>query len=254
MIRVRLFWWIASLAVGACFIGLWQLAANAQLLSPVFFAGPDLAWQKLVAGLTKGTLGLQLLSTVGRMVYGWAAASLLGVAIGSVLGISAVARAYLAPMLELLRPVPASAMIPVAIGFLGLTDRMVLAVIAFGGLWPMLLATIHGFAAVEPRLSDLSCTIGLTRLQVITKIALPSAMPDILAGLRLSVTSALVLTVIGEMLASRSGVGQWILFAGRAFRAGDVFAGIILLGALGFVSASLLAWLERRLLRWRRPD
>jgi sulfonate transport system permease protein len=60
--------------------------------------------------------------------------------------------------------------------------------------------------------------------------------------------------VIGEMLASRSGVGQWILFAGRAFRAGDLFAGIILLGALGFVSAGAIAWLEHRLLRWRRPN
>jgi ABC-type nitrate/sulfonate/bicarbonate transport system permease component len=177
----------------------------------------------------------------------------LGVAIGALIGISARARAYLAPSIELLRPVPASAMVPIAIGFLGLSDRMVLAVVAFGGLWPTLLATIQGFSSVEPRLNDLSVSLGLTRIQVIAKIALPSALPDILAALRLSVTIALVLTVIAEMLASRSGVGQWILFAGRAFRAGDVFAGIILLGALGFAGASLIAALEQRLLRWRRP-
>jgi sulfonate transport system permease protein len=246
-------WRIASFAVAACFIAMWQLAADRHVLSPIFFAGPGLAWDRLVAGFSGGTLARECLSTIGRLVFGWALASLLGVAFGALIGISARARAYLVPSIELLRPVPASAMVPIAIGFLGLSDRMVLAVVAFGGLWPTLLATIQGFASVEPRLKDLSISLGLTRLQVIAKIALPSALPDILAALRLSVTIALVLTVIGEMLASRSGVGQWILFAGRTFRAGDVFAGIILLGALGFASASLIAALEHRLLRWRGP-
>jgi len=166
----------------------------------------------------------------------------------------AAARAYLVPMLELLRPVPASAIVPVAIGIFGLSDRMVLAVVAFGGLWPTLLATIQGFASVEPRLKDLGAMLGLTRLEVIAKIALPSALPDILAALRLSATIALVLTVIGEMVASRSGLGQWILIAGRTFHAGDIFAGIIVLGVIGYGSASLIAAVERRLLRWRRPQ
>jgi sulfonate transport system permease protein len=253
MIGARLLWTGASVAVAAGFVLLWQLAADARVMSPVFFAGPDLAWHRLVAGFASGVLGHALAATVGRMVFGWALASILGIAIGAAIGISATARAYLGPMVELLRPLPTTAMVPIAIGFLGLTDQMVLAVVAFGGLWPMLLATIHGFAAVEPRLTDLGTTLGLTRRQVITKIALPSAVPDIMAGLRVSVPIALVLTVIGEMLASRSGIGQWILFAGRSFRAGDLYAGIILLGALGFVSAGLLGWLEHRLLRWRRP-
>ncbi|HUB97927.1 MAG TPA: ABC transporter permease [Stellaceae bacterium] len=250
---LRLLWWLASVAVAAGFVGLWQVAADSKWLSPVFFAGPGQAWDRLVAGLVHGTLGIELADTVGRMIYGWAAASLLGIALGSLIGISPRARAYLAPMIEFVRPVPASALVPVAIGFLGLSDEMVLAVVVFGGLWPMLLATIHGFETIEPRLTDVSRALGFSRLQVILKIALPSALPDIFAALRLSVTVSLVLTIIGEMLASRDGLGQWILFAGRTFRPGDLFAGIILLGGVGFVSASLIAWLEQRLLNWRRP-
>ena len=81
-------------------------------------------------------------------------------------------------------------MMPVAIALMGLTDAMVLAVIAFGALWPMLLATVHGFAAVEPRLYQVSRALGLSRGAVIWKIALPSAMPDILSGMRVGLTRA----------------------------------------------------------------
>ncbi len=247
----RIAWFAGSIAVGALIVAGWQFAADAKLVSPVFLPGPDRAWIALVRGFASGTLEPKLLGTIERMFYGWLLASLVGVALGALIGISAVARAYLAPMLEFLRPLPASAIIPVAIALLGLSEGMVLAVIAFGALWPMLLATIHGFAAVEPRLYEVSRALGLSRWSVIWKIALPSALPDILAGMRLGLTIALILAVVGEMLASRDGLGLWILLSARSFRAPDLFAGVILLGLVGFVSAMILTMIEHRLLRWR---
>jgi sulfonate transport system permease protein len=142
-------------------------------------------------------------------------------------------------------------MMPVAIAILGLTDAMVLAVIAFGALWPMLLATVHGFAAVEPRLYQVSRALGLSQLEVIRKIALPSAMPDILSGMRVGLTIALILAVVGEMLASRPGLGQAILLAARSFQSADLFAGVIMLGLIGYVSGTALSLVEQRMLRWR---
>ncbi|MGQ3031210.1 MAG: ABC transporter permease, partial [Ferrovibrionaceae bacterium] len=169
MTVARLAWFAGSLVVGALIILGWQWIADAKLVSPVFLPGPDRAWAALVRGFASGTLEEKLFGTVERMVYGWLLASLVGIALGAVIGISAVARAYLAPMLEFLRPLPASAIIPVAIALLGLSEGMVLAVIAFGALWPMLLATIHGFAAVEPRLYEVSRALGLSRWSVIWK-------------------------------------------------------------------------------------
>jgi sulfonate transport system permease protein len=235
-------------------VALWQYVADARLVSPVFLPGPDRAWTALVEGLTGGELLSKLIGTVERMLFGWLLASLIGIALGAVIGTSRTARAYLEPMLDFLRPLPASAIVPVAIAILGLSDAMVLAVIAFGALWPMLLATVHGFAAVEPRLYDVSRALGLSRREVIRKIALPSAMPDILAGMRIGLTVALILAVVGEMLASRPGLGQQILLAARSFRAADLYAGVILLGLVGYVSSVLLSILERRLLRWRAPQ
>jgi ABC-type nitrate/sulfonate/bicarbonate transport system permease component len=114
-----------------------------------------------------------------------------------------------------------------------------------------LLATVHGFAAVEPRLYEVARVLHLSRFAIIFKIALPSASPDILSGMRLSLTVALILAVVCEMLAGLDGLGHWVLLSARSFRAADLFAGVILLGAIGYATALLMSAVERRLLVWR---
>lgn len=247
----RVGWRLASIAVGALFIAAWQLIANAHLVSAVYLPGPDRTWNALVRGFGSGVLPDQLWNTVQRMFLGWLLASLAGVVIGAAIGLSRPARAYLGPTLEFLRPLPASAVIPLGIAFFGLSDGMVLGVIAFGALWPTLLATVHGFAAVEPCLYEVARILGMSRLAVIWKIALPSSLPDILGGMRLSLTVSLILAVVGEMLASRPGLGSGILIAARTFHAPDLYAGVVLLGGLGYLTAQGLFAIEARLLRWR---
>jgi sulfonate transport system permease protein len=244
-------WRLASFGVGALFVAAWQLIASAHLVSPVFLPGPDRTWNALEHGFSAGTLPDQLWQTVQRMLVGWLFASLAGIVIGACIGLSRPARSYLGPTLEFLRPLPASAVIPLAIAFFGLTDGMVLGVIAFGALWPTLLATVHGFAAVEPCLYEVSRALRMSRLAVIWKIALPSSLPDILGGMRLSLTVSLILAIVGEMLASRPGLGMGILVAARTFHAPDLYAGVVLLGALGYVTAQALFAVEARLLKWR---
>jgi sulfonate transport system permease protein len=244
----------ASLLVFAGLILLWKAITGAGLVSPIFLPGPGSAWASIVTGFTTGSLGFQLGETVTRMLAGWAIASVIGISLGCLIGISSTAKAYLGPTVELMRPVPASAVVPVCIAFLGLNDTMALTVIVFGSLWPVLLATVNGFESVEPQLYEMAQTLCMRPWDIVTKIALPSAMPDILAGLRVGVTLALVLAVLGEMMASRDGLGQWIVFAGRSFHAADLFAGVILLGLLGIITASIVAGLEAVLLRWRATD
>lgn len=251
MTRSRILWLVASFLMAAGLVWLWQFVADNRLVNPVFLPGPDRAWTALVRGFTTGDLDVKLLATVERMFWGWLVASLIGVALGAAIGTSPRLRAYLAPTLEFLRPLPASATIPVAIALLGLSDGMVLAVVAFGALWPVLLATVHGFSAVEPRLYEVGRALGLSRPAVIRKIALPSASPDILAGMRLGLTVALILSVVCEMIAGRDGLGNWILLAARSFRAPDLYAGVILLGVLGYATAVAIGLLEARLLVWR---
>jgi sulfonate transport system permease protein len=244
-------WRIASFAVAAGLVMLWQAIADARLVSPVFLPGPDRAWNALVRGVTEGDLVAKTLGTVEHMAFGWLFASFVGIALGALIGSAPRVRPYITPTLEFFRPLPVSALIPVFIAFFGLTQTMALSVIGFGAMWPMLLATVHGFAVVEPRLYEVARSLHLSRAAVIFKIGLPSASPDILAGMRLSVTVALILSVVCELLAGLDGLGHWILISARTFRSADLFAGVILLGVIGYLTAVAVAWVERRLLIWR---
>lgn len=245
---------LESLALLAALLGLWALASHGQWVSRVFLPTPEAVAASLIEGLgPKGELAGFTASTVARMLIGWGLAALLGVALGALIGSSARARAWLQPTLEFIRPLPASAVMPLAIALFGLSPAMVLAVVAFGAMWPVLLATLHGLAAVHPQLQEVGEALQLSRRERLLKIGLPNALPDILAGARLAMTVSLIVSVVGEMIASQSGLGQAILLAARSFRASDLFAGIALLGAIGFFSNALLAGIERRFLKWQQP-
>jgi len=245
----------AAAAAGllAAIVALWWLASHQQWVSKVFLPTPEAAWASLIDGLAGGDLGGFTLATVGRMLVGWLCASVLGIALGALIGSSAAARAWLLPTLEFIRPLPASALLPLAIALFGLSPVMVLAVVSFGAMWPVLLNTVHGFATVHPRLGEVARGLQIPPGAFAVKFGLPNALPDILAGMRLALTVALIVTVVGEMIASQAGLGHAILLAARSFRAADLFAGVLLLGLIGLVSNSLLAAAEHRLLRWQRP-
>jgi ABC-type nitrate/sulfonate/bicarbonate transport system permease component len=242
----------SSIAVTLALLALWALAIRLEWVSPVFLPAPAAALDSLVAGLREGELLALTVSTAERMTYGWALASLIGIALGALIGMSPALRAWLQPTLEVIRPLPASAIVPVAIAFIGLSPTMVLVVIAFGAVWPVMLATAQGFASIEPRLHEVGRVLRLHPLAFIFKIGLPHALPDALAGMRLSLTVSLILAIVGEMLASQQGLGTAILQAARSFRSADLFAGVALLGVIGFISNSLLGMAERRALAWQR--
>jgi len=232
-------------------IGLWQLAAEMKLINPIFFPSPGRTFGELYDQVVSGRLWQPLGATALRMLYGWALACVLGVVLGAAIGSSRAAREYLEPLLEFLRPLPASAIIPVAILFLGLSHAMSTAVIAFGSLWPVMLATVHGFESTEPQLVELCHTLEMPRGEVLRKVALPGALPDILSGVRVALAIALILAVVTEMQASLPGLGQNILLAQRSFRSPELYAGIVVLGLIGFAVNHGLLLAERRLLRWR---
>lgn len=242
-----------SLVVFAALVALWWAASQGGWVSRVFLPTPPETVRALTDGLADGRLWQFTAATVGRMVTGWLLASLLGVMLGALIGSSATVRAWLLPTLEFIRPLPASAVMPLAIAIFGLSSGMVLFVVAFGAMWPVLLATIHGFVSVHPRLGEVSAALQLSRTDFAFKVGLPNSMPDILAGMRLSMTVSLIVSVVGEMVASQAGLGQAILLAARSYRASDLYAGVVLLGAIGFASNALLARAETRLLRWQRP-
>lgn len=239
--------WLPALAVLV-----WYGLTSRELVSRMFLPPPQEVLQALWSSLTSGNLGRDVLTTLWRMLLGWLAASVCGLGLAIAICFDRRIAALLTPSLEFMRPLPASAVIPVAILALGLTSKTVIAVIAFGSIWPLLLNAISGFRSVDPRLKEVAKSMELTPAQYLYKLALPSALPDIVAGLRLGLTLALILCIVAEMIMLDGGLGGEILLASRSFRSAELFAGIALVGLIGYSINAVIAAIEQRLLRWRQ--
>lgn len=246
-------WRAGSVGVTLALFALWGVVTQLGLISRVFLPGPLATLQALWQNLAGGELAVQALETLRRMLLGWLLASLFGIGLGALIGSSAQARRWLLPTLELLRPLPASALLPVGIALFGLTPGMLLATVAFGAVWPVLLATVHGFSSVDVRLREVAQALGFSRVSFVFKFGFPNALPDILSGMRLSLTASLIVTVVGELLTAQNGLGSTIMLAARSFRSTDLYAGVIVLGVIGYANNALLGLAERKLLRWQRP-
>ena len=190
--------------------------------------------------------------SLARLLAGWAGAVVVGVTIGTVLGLSATARDYLGPAISFLRAIPPPALLPLFIVLLGIGDGMKAAVIGFGAVWPILLNTADGVASVEPLQRDTARAYRIGFRDELLRIVLPAAAPKIFAGLRISLSIAVILMVISEMIATVDGVGFALVQAQRSFRTLDVWAAIVLLGVIGYALNAGLAAVEGRALRWHR--
>lgn len=185
-----------------------------------------------------------------RLAIGYAIATILAVAAGIAMGIWQRAYLFFEPLVELLRPIPSPAYLPMAILFLGIDDTMKIFMVAFASFFPILLNTIAGVRAVDPVLVDTGRTFGLQRAAIIRRIVLPAAGVYILTGMRISLAIALIVTVIAEMVAGNSGIGFYILSAQRSFLVPEMYAGVIALALTGFALNRGFVALERFVLRW----
>jgi ABC-type nitrate/sulfonate/bicarbonate transport system permease component len=187
-----------------------------------------------------------------RMSIGYLIASLGGIVLGVALGLSEWARRLLGPSVEFFRAVPSVVLIPFGIAVLGVDTAMKVFVIALGCSFPVILNTIDGVRSVEPTMHDVTKTFGFSAFSRLWRVTLPSASPQIFAGLRTSLALALILMVVSEMVASTNGRGDAILHAQRVFNTADMWTGILLLGVLGYLINLVLVLLERRILAWYR--
>ena len=191
-----------------------------------------------------------VLPSLGRLVAGVAVAIVIGVVGGVLIGSIKWLRALLEPTLEFFRAIPPPVLVPVLMLLMGITDSMKVVVIISGCVWPVLLNTIEGVRAVDPVLSDSSHTYGIDGWARVRYLVLPSASPQIMAGVRQSMSLGLILMVISEMFASSSGLGFTIVQFQRSFAIPEMWSGIVVLGLLGVGMSFIFQWAERNILRW----
>jgi NitT/TauT family transport system permease protein len=211
---------------------------------------PSVTLEALADGMTSGTLSGALGTTVESYVEGLAIAALLGVALGATIGCSRTIESATAVVIEFLRPIPAVALIPLAILVFGLGAPMLRFVVAYAAVWPILVNTSYGVRSVDRMLYDVAATSGVTGLARISRVTLPASLPSIATGIRISAAIALVVCVTGEFLAGTAGIGSYMKDQQAAFRLPELYAAAVLTGLLGLLVDSVLRAAERRALFW----
>ncbi|MDX8502348.1 ABC transporter permease [Mesorhizobium sp. VK4C] len=232
------------------FLALWQVAASSGWVNTAVLPPID----TIVAALWKGLAGGSLLGDIAislqRAGFAFAAAVVVAIPLGLVMGQVRAVETALDPILQLFRQTSALALYPVFILLLGLGEASKVFVIFWATLFPLLLNTISGVKEVDPKLLEMARVYGARRLTIFRRVVLPGAVPPIFVGLRLGATTALLLLIASEMIGANKGIGFQVMNAQYNFQIPLMFAAIVILAALGLIANQALVSLQRRLCRW----
>jgi ABC-type nitrate/sulfonate/bicarbonate transport system permease component len=246
-------WMESSRASGVLLIvlllGFWQFSALYLMDTPTWppvtriFA----VWYENVVD---GTLIKHLLATLWRQMFGYSLAVLLGITLGVLMGYYRILNNLFEPLVEIFRPIPGPAYLPVLILFVGIGHEMKVVLIMIASLFPILLNTYGGVRSIDPVQLDTARTLGLTTAQTMREVVLPAASPQILTGMRISLAISLILAILSEMIVSTDGLGYFTLLAERTFKVPDMYAGIFTLAIFGYALNRLFLLGEQKLIRW----
>jgi NitT/TauT family transport system permease protein len=245
--RRRLAAWIAF----ALALVLWQAAISLGLVSPVFLPSPYSIVTALRDLAVSGELWRHLSVSILRIVGGWTLGTVAGLALGFAMGLYSLARAVGLSLVSALFPIPKIALLPLLILWFGIGESSKVATIALGVFFPTVIATFSGIDTVPRGLIRMAQSFDMPTPAILAKVVLPGALPNIIAGARVSAATALLLVVAAEMIGAQEGIGAFINTAGNLMQTDRLMAGVVVLAGLGLVVGGLLSALERSLLRWR---
>jgi NitT/TauT family transport system permease protein len=235
--------WLVPLALLAAA----EAAMRATGIESDGLARPSQIASALFALIFDGEIFLRTAETIGSIALGVPIGGAFGLLLGVWLGLSPKAGRLASLSVELFRPIPPVAIIPLAMLIYGIGIRMEAAIIAFACFWPMLLLTRDAVRSVEPRLIEVARLLGLPRRKQITSIALPAAVPRIFTALRLTLGIALIVAVTTEIAANPLGLGYAIISAGLSLRPDAMYAFLVWLAMLGWLLNAGLSALHHRL-------
>ena len=195
-------------------------------------------------------VGSDVVPSLERFVVGYLLAVVLGIGLGVLFGRLRTVDLAFQPSVQFARSIPATGLVPVSIALMGIGNAPKIWLIAFVCVFPILLNTIDGVRGIERGLEDVGRTFRLSRRQRIFQIQLPSAAPQIFAGMRIALAIAFIMMIVTEMVGATSGIGFVTLNAQQSFQVPLMWSGMILLGVLGAFLNFLFLLVERRVLRW----
>ncbi|MFF2483217.1 ABC transporter permease [Paenibacillus sp. NPDC058071] len=247
VIPKRLHAWLLPVAIAI----VWQASGMLGLISESLLPTPVAIGKQFVLLAASGELFTHLGISVYRAMTGFALGAATGLALGLFTGLGKLAEKTLDPTLQMLRTIPLLSLIPLFILWFGVGEFSKTLMIALGAFFPVYVNTFLGIRSVDRKLFDVARTFQFSRYQLIVRLIVPSALPNILLGVRLSLGVAWLVLVVAELMGASAGVGYMIQDARVYMQTDIVFVGIVIFAVIGKLSDSLVRLLERRWLRWR---
>ncbi|WP_349918672.1 taurine ABC transporter permease TauC [Aeromonas veronii] len=244
-----------SLATLTALLALWWLVARLGWIDPLFLPPPERVLGQLVTiagpqGFMDATLWQHLGASLGRILIALAAATVFGIAAGIAMGLSPTVRGVLDPLIELYRPVPPLAYLPLMVIWFGIGETSKVLLIYLAIFAPVAMATLAGVQSAQPVRLRAARALGATRIQVLWHVILPGALPEILTGIRIGLGVGWSTLVAAELIAATRGVGFMVQSAGEFLATDVVLAGILVIAVIAFVLELGLRALQRRLTPW----
>lgn len=250
--------WLLRLASVAVCVLLWQLASENHVnLKVVTFANvpsPKEVAAALYQLLQSPKLWAHVSSSLYRVFAGFVAATLLGIGLGLAIGRSRWAEDVLLPPLEVLRPIPAVAWIPLAILMFPSSEVSMIFITFTGALFPILLNTIHGVEGVDSRLIASARSLGSGRFAIFTEVILPAAAPSIVTGLAIGMGTCWFCLVTAEMISGQFGIGYYTWESYTLQNYADIVVGMLIIGVFGMGSSLLIKQAGAVFMPWYRPQ
>ncbi|HLT61742.1 MAG TPA: ABC transporter permease subunit [Microlunatus sp.] len=239
---------LAPVITGLVLLAVFQLVASAGLISPSFSSPAAIA----LAG-ARAVITVEFWSALGVTLSAWLIAVVIAVLLGAVLGVIIgsvpVLRELTRPVIELLRPIPSVALIPLVVLTIGTQSPSGIFLAVFAAFWQVLVSAIDGARSVDSVARDTALTYRFSPLQRFWWVQLPTAMPSLTTGLRLATSTALILVVTAEIIIGVPGLGQQISLSRSGAAPDRMYASILVIGLLGLALNLLVAGIERLLLR-----
>jgi ABC-type nitrate/sulfonate/bicarbonate transport system permease component len=244
-----------TLSLLAAFLAWWLLAdANARFFkwfNPVLLPDPPTVGKEAWRLLRLGSLQWDVLASLGRVVQGFVIAALLGVVAGTLVARVALIENLVEPVLDVLRPIPPLAFLPLLVLYLGIGEASKIGFIAYSAFFPVFTTTREGIKYVDPLLVRAAQSLGASERDILRYVIIPAAMPNIMTGLRLSFALSFFVIVAAEFIAAERGLGFLINDAREFFRVDRMLLGAAAIGLLGYVFNQLFGRLERVLVPWK---
>jgi len=230
------------------FFLVWELAVRSGFAAYDYLPAPTAILASALPLVVQGDLLPATAHTVAVALFGWAIAGVIGTCLGVLLGLSKIARDYLMISIEVLRPLPAVALVPLALLLFGFSAETELFVIILPSIWPLLVNVKAGIIAVPTSLRDVSRALRLGKFEAIVKIYIPGAAEFFLVGCRLSLTTALVLAIVTEMIGNPEGLGYAVVREAQALNPTAMFVYVLTTGLLGICFNLMLVGISRMIL------